>query len=111
MALALDDEIGKMKASMIENRFFYTPNIWCSDAFVSQQIASTVENATYEGVDLYAFPESGFNQAYHQRFGEELVNGEAQFYDALCLVAYALTLQQHSGQSLNDAILSVVYCI
>ena len=113
MALALDDEIGDMKARMIENRYFYTPNICCSDAFVSQQIASTVKNATYEGVDLYASPESGFIQAYRQRFGEELVNGEAQFYDALCLVAYAATLKLSNRQivkssNLNDAILAVV---
>ena len=67
-----------------------------------------VKNATYEGVDLYASPESGFNQAYRQRFGEDLVNGKAQFYDGLCLVAYATTLSLKKGISLNDAILSVV---
>ena len=105
MALALDDEIGKVKAAMPESKVFYTPIIRCSDAFVSQQIASTVRNANYEGVDLYASPESGFNQAYHHRFGQELVNGEAQFYDALCLVAYAAAL---NGSTLNEAILSVV---
>ena len=108
MVLAFDDEAGRIKAEIPAGKYFYTPQIYCSDAFVSEQIASTVKNAAYEGVDLYALPESGFNKAYRQRFGEELVNGEAQFYDGLCLVAYAAALQQHTGQSLNDALLSVV---
>ena len=113
MALAFDDEAGRIKAAVPEGKYFYTPQVYCSDAFVSEQIASTVKNAAYEGVDLYASPESGFNKAYRQRFGEELVNGEAQFYDALCLVAYAATLlqqrgQQQTGQTLNDALLAVV---
>jgi hypothetical protein len=59
-------------------------------------------------VDLYASPESGFNQAYRQRFGEDLINGEAQFYDALCLVTYAVVFSWQSGLPLNDAILAVV---
>lgn len=108
MALALDDEMGKVKVAVPEGKYFYTPKIRCSDAFVSQQIAATVKNAAYEGVDLYASPESGFNQAYCQRFGQELVNGEAQFYDGLCLVAYAAALSLKKGISLNDAILAVV---
>ena len=108
MALAFDDEAGRIKAAVPEGKYFYTPQVYCSDAFVSEQIASTVKNATYEGVDLYASPESGFNKAYRQRFGENLVNGEAQFYDALCLVAYAAVSQQHTGRSLNDALLAVV---
>ena len=108
MAIAFDDEIGLMKAQTSPSKYFYTPFIFCSDTFVSERIAKTVKNATFEGVDLYALPESGFNKAYHQRFGEELVNGEAQFYDALCLVAYAATLSMHQGISLNDAILAVV---
>lgn len=108
MALAFDDEMGRMKADVPADSYFYTPFIFCSDAFVSQQVASTVKNGIYEGVDLYASPESGFNQAYRQRFGEELVNGEAQFYDAICLVAYASALRLQTKQSLNDAILAVV---
>ena len=108
MALAFDDEMGRIKANVPEGQYFYSPCVFCSDAFVSQQVASTVKNGNYEGVDLYASPESGFIQAYHQRFGEELVNGEAQFYDALCLVAYAATLSLKKNISLNDAILAVV---
>lgn len=108
MALAFDNEAGSIKSQVPAGKFFYTPHIYCSDAFVSEQIASTVTNVTYEGVDLYASPESGFNQAYRQRFGEDLINGEAQFYDALCLVTYAVVFSWQSGLPLNDAILAVV---
>ena len=108
MALAFDNEAGSIKSQVPAGKFFYAPHIYCSDAFVSEQIASTVTNATYEGVDLYASPESGFNQAYRQRFGDDLINGEAQFYDALCLVTYAVVFSWQSGTPLNDAILAVV---
>lgn len=108
MALAFDDEIEQIKKDVSAGQYVYSPSVFCSDAFVSQQVASTVKNNIYEGVDLYASPESGFNQAYRQRFNEDLINGEAQFYDALCLVAYATALKQHTGQRINDAILSVV---
>ncbi|MBO7113846.1 MAG: hypothetical protein J6V95_01605 [Bacteroidaceae bacterium] len=107
-ALALDDEIGRIKGTVPEGQYFYSPSFVCSDAFVSERIASAIRNTDYEGVDLYASPESGFNQAYQQQFGQELVNGEAQFYDALCIVAYAKVLSINTGISLNDAILSVV---
>lgn len=108
MALAFDDEAGRIKAAVPKGKFFYTPQVFCSDAFVSERIAAAVTNVTYEGVDLYASPESGFHQAYLQRFGEDLINGEAQFYDALCLVAYASLFSRCSSLPLNDAILAVV---
>ncbi len=107
MAAAFDDEVGRMKAENT-GKYFYTPLIFCSDAFVSDQTASTVNHAQYQGVDLYALPESGFHQAYRQHFGEDLVNGEAQFYDALCLVAYAATLAHATSTTLNEAISNVV---
>ena len=113
-AIAFDREVGLYKAELeAQGMYCYKPyKIYCSDGFVSNLIASTVRNMEYEGVDLYASPEVGFIQAYHQRFGGNLVNGEAQFYDALCLVAYAATLIHSSllspPSSLNDAILSVV---
>ncbi len=104
---AFDDEVGRMKAENT-GKYFYTPLIFCSDAFVSDQAASIATNAQYQGVDLYASPESGFHQAYRQHFGEDLVNGEAQFYDALCLVAYAATFAHATSTTLNEAIRSVV---
>ena len=109
MALAFDDEVGKIYDELRRpGTVFFMPQVYCSDAFVSEQTALKATHATYQGVDLYAAPESGFNKAYHQRFREELINGEAQFYDGLCLVAYAAALSLHSGQTLNDAILAVV---
>ena len=109
MALAFDDEVGKVYDELrVPGTVFFMPQVYCSDAFVSEQTALKATHTTYQGVDLYASPESGFHKAYHQRFGEELINGEAQFYDGLCLVAYAAALSLHSGQTLNDAILAVV---
>ena len=107
MVAAFDDEVGRMKAEA-DGKYIYTPLIFCSDAFVSDQAAATATHAQYRGVDLYAQPESGFHQAYRQHFGEELVNGEAQFYDALCLVAYAATLAHATSVTLNEAIRNVV---
>ena len=109
-AIAFDRELGIYQQELEENGtpFFKPYKIYCSDGFVSSLIASAVENMEYEGVDLYASPESGFIQGYRLRFNENLVNGEAQFYDALCMVAYAATLKQQSGKSLNDALLAVV---
>ena len=112
MALAFDDEAGRIRDEVPAGKYFYTPHIYCTDAFVSEQIAAAATNVVYEGVDLYASPESGFHQAYRQRFGADLVNGEAQFYDALCLVAYAAALHSATRQpgkpaTLNDAILAV----
>lgn len=111
MALVFDDEIGKMKSELkaLENgKSLYIPNVYCSDAFVSDRIVGEIRHTTYQGVDLYAMPESCFSLAYRQHFGEDLINGEAQFYDALCLVAYAAVLSHNTKESLNDAILEVV---
>lgn len=107
IAVAFDDEIGRMKSEVTAG-YLYTPFIICSDAAIDDEIASRCVNAVYEGVDMYAAPESGFHIAYRLRFGEDMVNGEAQLYDALCLVAYAATLSGHTGESINDAMLAVV---
>ena len=114
-AIAFDREIGLYRDELEAQKMvcFMPHKIYCSDGFVSNLIATTVTNMDYEGVDLFASPEVGFIQAYHQRFKEELVNGEAQFYDALCLVAYAAALKLSNSQivkssNINDAILAVV---
>lgn len=108
IALAFDDEVGKIIAGLKEEEDFCQPHIFCSDAFVTERVAQGVRYADFEGVDLYASPESGFAPAYAQRFGQELLNGEAQFYDALCLTAYAATYRQAKGGGWNEAILQVV---
>ena len=108
MAVAMDDEIGKLKAAVKEGEILFTPQIYSSDKFVSDSIAVNVRNAIYEGVDLYSSPESGFRHAYRQQFGQEFIEGEPQLYDALCIVAYASVLSGQTGQQLNDAIRSVI---
>lgn len=117
-AVTFDEELGHYQAEVeAAGDLFFTPRkIYCTDGFVTDHTAATVKNYDYEGVDLYASPESGFIQAYHQRVGGNMANGQAQFFDAVCMVAYAATLQLHSChagergllQSLNDCLLAVV---
>ena len=105
VALAFDDEYGKILAN---DKYLLAPNVYCTDAFIDEQIIKNIKHLSYEGIDLYAAPEAGFHQAFMQQFHEDLVNGEAQFYDALCLLSYSATLARHTEQTLNEAILSVV---
>ena len=118
--VTLDEELGRYQNEVESaGEMFYVPRkIYCTDGFVTDYTAATVQNYDYEGVDLYASPESGFIQAYHQRVGSNLVNGQAQFFDAICLVAYAATLQLYANShhspltthlsTLNDCLLAVV---
>ncbi len=85
----------------------FRPYFYCTGAFVRDTIAATAQNY-YQGIDLCADVETGFNQAYSLRFSKDLVNGEAQFYDALMLTAYGATLANHTGQKLEDAISSIL---
>ena len=109
-AITFDAELGRYQeeTESAGDVFFVPRKIYCTDMFVSDRIASTVQHYDYEGVDLFASPENGFIQAYHQRYGRSLMNGEAQFFDALYMVAYATARQLHTGQSINDALLDVV---
>ena len=89
----------------------YHPRIFCSENFVSPTTASLLgaeNNAIYMGMDIYADPESGFVQAYGQHFGWEILDGEAQFYDALCMVAFAATLARQTDETLNEALHTLV---
>lgn len=108
MVIALDDEIGRLKASMNNGERLFMPHIYISNGYVSDNIALNVSNAVYEGVEFSLSPQSGFSQAYRQRFGQDPLEGEPQFFDALYLIAYAQALSGQSGQDLNDAIRSVV---
>lgn len=106
-ALTFDDELSRLAA----DEKTIIPPVYCSDLFVSPTVAAGLSGnhrLEYEGVDLYAWPESGFSQAYRQHFGTEMLSGEAQFYDAICLVAYAATLAQYNGRTLNEAVRAVV---
>ena len=109
-AIMFDAELGRYRDEVESTgAVFYAPRkIYCTDNFVTDRIAATVKNYDYEGVDLYALPESGFIQAYRQHYGSNLVNGEAQFFDALYMVAYAAALHLYTGKSLNDCLFDIV---
>ena len=109
-AITFDSELGRYREEVESagDRFYAPRKIYCTDNFVSDRIAGNVKNYDYEGVDLYASPESGFIQAYHQRFGGNLMDGEAQFFDAIYMVAYAAALQLHTKQNLNDCLFAIV---
>ncbi len=87
-AIILDDEIGKLKVS---NPGIDFPLLLCSDMMNSETMASRLKNMNYEGISPTANPKSGFVSAYMAKFGEQPVNGEAHLYDAINLLAYALT--------------------
>ena len=113
-AITFDRELLKCKAKTeAQGKQFYAPlRIYCSDGFVSERIAQEVEFEGYEGVDLSATPESGFIQAYEKIFNSKPLNGEAQFYDAINIIAYAAALYNSPRRSqltsFNDAIQAVV---
>ena len=67
-----------------------------------------MRNSDYEGVDLFSNPETGFHIAYEKHFGETLTNGEAQYYDAICLLTYALEHRFITQSSLVKAINDIV---
>lgn len=110
-ALAFDDEVAEIGREIKEskNGYLYHPRILCSDAFYAKGIASTTKMDMYEGIDISADPSSGFITAYQLRFGEQMMNGEAQFYDAMLMLTYAFLHQEVTGGTdLNDAIREVV---
>lgn len=108
-AIAFDDEMDKI--INIDPKTTYMPSIYTTDYFVTPPIASQLRKnpkIKYEGVDLYADPESGFPQAYRQHFGQDMVSGEASLYDAVCLVAFAGHLAFHNGMRLNDGVMQLL---
>lgn len=100
-----DEEYGNIQRD--DTYSFFRPYFYCTGGFVRDTIAASAKNY-YQGIDLCADVESGFAQAYSIRFGEDLVNGEAQFYDALMLTAYGATLANHTGQKLEKAISDIL---
>lgn len=103
--LVLDDELDKTTREQDYDNCDY-PLIICSSMFVTPKVAKTIScnpRLSYEGIDLYAAPESGFSQAYYQHFGGHLVNGESQFYDAVCMLTFAAALKQYTGRSLGKS--------
>lgn len=106
-ALIFDDEMCKLKASLGE-AYFDFPLLLCSDVMNSPYLLSRLKFPDYEGLSPSATPESGFNSIYRVKFGEEPLSGEAHLFDAITLLAYALTRQEATAENLNDAILAMV---
>ena len=71
-------------------------------------LLSHLKYSKYEGLSPSATPESGFNSIYQVKYGEGPLSGEAHLFDAITLLSYALTRQEATSKSLNDAILAVV---
>ena len=103
MALALDDELYRQNVDSHGGI-----RMICSSNFVSDSIVNKLHYDFYRGFDLYARPESGFAQAYHEHFNEGILNGEAHFFDALYILAYAASYSISSGLELNESIRAVL---
>lgn len=102
-AVVFDEEYGKLLKADKRLKF---PEVICSDVVNSAEIAHRLINRVYEGISPSANPMSGFVSAYTTRFGEEPICGEAHLYDAITLLAFALTAKEE-GATLNDALLRV----
>lgn len=63
-----------------------------------------------EGVAMYSDPSSGFAVAYDVKYGEIPLLGEAQFYDALMMIAYSTFLiqQRDDLSGINEALRCLV---
>ena len=106
-ALALDDELERLRKAT--TGYFEFPLLLCSDMMNSSYLLSHLKYPEYEGLAPSAAPESGFNSIYQAKFCEEPLSGEAHLYDAINLLAYALTHQkQHQTGNLNESILTIV---
>ncbi len=111
IAIAFDDEIGKLHEETSQGKYLYIPQVFGTDVFVADSIRSQMRNLTYQGLALYPSPESGFATMYATRFNNEVQNGEAQLYDALMLLSLAAAYRNaHTDTpiTLNEALEAVV---
>lgn len=97
-ALAFDDELCRMQG---DNHWLDFPQIICSDNMYSKSLENKLRYSFYEGLAPSASPQSGFIEAYLARFGEYPVPGEAQFFDALTMIAFAATRSGVTGETIN----------
>jgi len=71
-------------------------SLFCSDKALSEEVVFSGDMLSFIGVSPVASMNSGFPQVYRQRFGRLPLSGEAQLYDALCLIALGGIHQQCS---------------
>ena len=62
-------------------------SLFCSDKALSEEVVYSDEMLSFIGVSPVASMNSGFSQIYRQRYSRLPLSGEAQLYDALCLIA------------------------
>ncbi len=108
--LAFDDQFYSNTLLQEKDGDLFSYSIYCTDMFVSQNVADHIrrnDHLRYEGFCLYASPESGFIQAFQQHFKSNLLYGEAQFYDAICMLAFANVLHLHSDLPLHQCLKKV----
>jgi hypothetical protein len=103
-AVVFDDQFGKLLASNSLKTF---PNILCADNVNSSDLAGRLTHCSYEGLSPCADPLSGFDRAYAAIYGVEPANGEAHVYDAINMLAYALTIKGEN-ESLNEVLLKAL---
>ena len=83
------------------------PFTLCSDASVGDELTHSSIGRDYEGIDIAAAATSGFVPAYHSFFGSnnDPIGGEAQLFDALYMLTYALTI---NPDDVNGSIVKLV---
>jgi glycosylphosphatidylinositol transamidase (GPIT) subunit GPI8/ABC-type branched-subunit amino acid transport system substrate-binding protein len=103
-AEVFDEAYGRLKE---QNDHLQFPMVLCSDVVNASELRTKLTHDIYEGVAPCASPMSGFDSAYRVRYGENPTAGEAHLYDAISLVAYALTARE-GREDLNTTIRRVV---
>ena len=101
--LRADAELTRLKEESGSPLFLFFNRMFCTGTPLSGQVASQIQN-TYEGVEVAPNPSSGFAACYQAKFGEEPLSGEAQLFDALSLLYYALTaMEAHDAPLFADS--------
>ncbi|MCR4603945.1 MAG: ABC transporter substrate-binding protein [Prevotella sp.] len=73
-------------------------NLMCSDKALSEEVVNNEYMRSFIGISPVGAIAYGFPQDYRERFGRLPYNGEAQLYDALCLIAFGAVHQIASPQ-------------
>ena len=71
-------------------------NLMCADKALSEEVVYSNDMPKFVGLSPVGAISYGFPQDYRERFGRLPYNGEAQLYDALCLIAFGAAHQLSS---------------
>ena len=71
-------------------------NLMCADKALSEEVVYSNNMPKFVGISPVGAISYGFPQDYRERFGRLPYNGEAQLYDALCLIAFGAAHQLSS---------------